>query len=174
MERERRALCNQGQKKHEQETALVAASLAEIAGAVPRGHRMNMATAPTLTDQELTARIGDLAREWMTLLDMRPWEIHVKVSPQFHEENRTLVAECVADWQYEYATITFYLPMVREVNAEHLEPIVVHELMHVLLAELDGHLKATGKEHKEHVATTLARVILSLRERLKRRAPEGA
>lgn len=57
-----------------------------------------------------------------------------------------------ASWEYGFAGIDVDYPHCHTVEAAELETIIVHELMHVILREMDHE----GREHEEHVATVLA------------------
>lgn len=64
------------------------------------------------------------------------------------------VASCKPNWEYMWATVTFYLGEVAATEDDsRLEYYILHEICHVLIDEIVRH---KGGEHVEHVATDLA------------------
>lgn len=74
---------------------------------------------------------------------------------------RMAAAEADVRWQYAEAAITFDLEMLASVSPTELEDVVVHELMHVVLAEATDpravHRSASPGE--ERVASVLSRAL---------------
>ena len=56
-----------------------------------------------------------------------------------------VIATTEAHWEYRQATITWNLEQVMELSDTELELVVVHELVHVLLAPLWGSLSAPAQ-----------------------------
>ena len=129
-----------------------------------------------MTDAEYKAakkRVQAVADRWRTVLGLGWWRITFvwsRTEKATDEERHGRDFNCIADtsvkWQYLDATITFYLPMVTGVSDDHLDYIVRHEFMHVLVREMrwQDHGDADNLDHEERVATTLAKAFAWTRE----------
>ncbi|MGH2716473.1 MAG: hypothetical protein ACRDM7_21825 [Thermoleophilaceae bacterium] len=131
----------------------------------------------------LAERITALVAGWKERLGLRDWTVHVEVlraglPPKEQEpENTSLRKLATVDpsWEYLIATVCFDAPALEDRSAEDLEDVVVHELVHVLVAEMrelvpdkcwrcgTDHTRADGAErHEERVVTALTRVLRDL------------
>ena len=72
-----------------------------------------------------------------------------------NQQNMMIYAECTPHWQYENATITFYVPHTQGLSDYDLENVIVHELLHCILAEAE--IKYGKSE--ERVITHLSRAF---------------
>lgn len=98
-----------------------------------------------------------LAELWEPRLGLERWEIeHVFLdtfegagAPTFGDFCTTAV--CEVRWNYEMAKVKWYLPSAIRHDEDALERIVVHELMHIVLAPeqqlLDLELERIAKEN---------------------------
>jgi len=68
---------------------------------------------------------------------------------------------CHVDWRYMTYTIDVNLPVMRGMNKCEIERFVVHELMHVVLDELNA-----DKDHEERVVTMLENGVLWVKNRI--------
>lgn len=123
-----------------------------------------------MTDAEYQAqkaRVQAMLDKWVNTTGLGWWRMtYVWVrDPAVAGENgassKDTGAVCSVSWQYLCATITFYLPTLADEDDDHLEWIIVHELMHVFLREMrwtndDG----DNIDHEERVATMLAHGFL--------------
>ena len=64
---------------------------------------------------------------------------------------RNVAGTAAVDWRYKYATITFNIPILFEMNDEDLERVIMHEQVHVLVNEL----REEGIDHEERVVSEL-------------------
>ncbi len=64
-------------------------------------------------------------------------------------------AMCTPYWKYLTATLRFSTEKMAEFDDEEFEETVVHEMVHIVLSELDKR-----DEHEERVATLLSRALL--------------
>ena len=94
-----------------------------------------MATNP---NDRVTKLIAKLAPIWQTRLGLDHWDIqHTHIDTYFGDDSgqdHKVTATTHAQWQYMDANIKWYLPSAVRHNDEALEKILIHELVHVLLA----------------------------------------
>lgn len=102
--------------------------------------------------------------QWIDRLGLAWWEITVnyysdpaEIVRRFHQdEDRTVAAITLADWQYGIATIDVNLTAFDGMSPEAVEKIVIHELCHILVNEMrEGEL-----HHEERVVTGLTKAFL--------------
>lgn len=114
-----------------------------------------------MTDKEYKAqkaRVWRLVNKWIPKLGLQPWKVTVNWEREKNLSDPRTIMDCFADWRYLGAVITAYLPTVAEEPDDHLEEIVIHELLHVHVNEL----RERKIDHEERVVTTLARVVMRL------------
>ena len=103
-------------------------------------------------------RVTKYLKKWTYLLGLRWWQIYVCWSDDhdsFNRDGSTVVARTFSDWRYMTATVTFYLPAIKDKTDEELEMYVIHELCHVLVNEM----REQGIDHEERVVTTLQKAF---------------
>ena len=109
-------------------------------------------------------RVEKLFWKWRTPLGLGWWKIELHYSdeeskseltyaPPDIDTKYTCIFDVHSDYYYNTATITAYLPIVKNVKDEDLERYFLHEMMHILLRPMKH--KDTAKE-EELVATKLA------------------
>ena len=78
-----------------------------------------------------------------------------------------VAADCLANWRYMAADIRIDLSHTRNLSADELEEIVVHEYCHIFVNELrPAEWTQDRLDHEEHAVQTLTRRFLSLRDDL--------
>lgn len=104
-------------------------------------------------------RVRALAKKWSKRLGLWRWNIVIEMCPEecadAAQQNMMIFAECTPHWEYENATITFYVPHIKQLSDYELENVVIHEFMHCILDEAE--IKYSKSE--ERVATALARAF---------------
>lgn len=89
-------------------------------------------------NQRVTKHINKLAPIWQKRLGLDHWDIqHTHIDTYYGDDNgqdHKVTATTHAQWQYMDANIKWYLPSAVRHDNETLEKILVHELVHVLLA----------------------------------------
>ena len=105
---------------------------------------------------KLEKRLIKLTTEWKKKLGLQDWTIHVSIEESRGDTARACVLE--RHWEYKYAVIEFYTRTMRNDDPADIEKHVVHELLHVVLSELE----CKKKKHEERVITTLAEAICEL------------
>jgi len=114
-------------------------------------------------------KISKLFRYWVSCLGLRWWEVDLKfyddpgaILENFGNDGDILVlAKTTVSWEYGLATIRINLPGWKDLDNEHMENAVVHELSHVLVAELQY---SNDMHHVEHTVTTLTRAFIWTRD----------
>jgi hypothetical protein len=75
---------------------------------------------------------------WQARMGLAHWEIeHVFVDAWYYEggaDDHRVTAVCEARWNYQFATVRWFLPSAARHSEDRLRAIVVHELCHVLLS----------------------------------------
>ena len=92
-------------------------------------------------------------------MGMRMVEVNLTWDRAPHPEGFAATTE-MSRWMYHSYDIIFYLPALLEMDDEHLENVVIHELTHCLLAPLscnvkyddEGHMRNTMEWNTELVA----------------------
>jgi hypothetical protein len=101
-------------------------------------------------------RIRALAAKWIELLGLGHCCIRLWFDPECPADTLACTS---TQWEYLTAKITFNLPLCLKFADDEvvLENAVVHELLHVVLAEIVQSQSAkVGSEHEERVASHLA------------------
>lgn len=113
-------------------------------------------------------RVKGLATKWVRRLGLGWWvrvEFRYYTSKEECERRfglgagaggREVLMAAMVDWRYLEAVVTCNLRAMEQVKDEELEVYFVHELMHVLLNELE----VSDPDHEERVATWLALAFL--------------
>jgi len=119
-------------------------------------------------------RIQRFIDRWAAPLGMKWWEI----TYAWHDEpyvgedavgGRTPAARTLVDWDYRRATIHFYLPDCEGESDRHMEDVVIHEFMHVLLNEMRQWKDASDAlAHEERTAVSLVQAIRWVAEAAKK------
>ena len=128
-----------------------------------------------MTDKEFRDLQGAIkvhVERWVARFGLGTWKLHVRCerdsdefSPPRHDggvRNYTS-ARTSTNWQYMEATLSFNMPQLFDQNQEEVEEIVIHELTHVLVAEL----RETSDDwlnHEERVVTMLTRAFQKTRD----------
>jgi hypothetical protein len=112
-------------------------------------------------------RVAALITKWAGMLGLGKWDIEYDYRREHAEEaNADTVSEILftasADWSYQNALITAYLPVIAKYPDEQLEKWTVHELCHILTNELRPANNNDWLAHAERVCTDLARSFLKV------------
>jgi hypothetical protein len=87
-----------------------------------------------MTDKEyltIKKRIKALIKKWYEPAGWGWWRTGFVYSRERQPDNDGVAALTIADFKYSHATITLYLPALRDMNDEELEHLIVHELCHL-------------------------------------------
>jgi predicted metallopeptidase len=93
---------------------------------------------------------------WVHWTGLGYWDIRVifKKGSKKRGKDEHLAGKCFVTWKYVRATIIFYPQAMKHLPKEEIEAVVIHELMHIFLNEMDGTL-----DHEERVATQLQKAF---------------
>lgn len=73
-----------------------------------------------------------------------------------------------AQWEYLQAKVAINVPEVARMNDDKLERVLVHELCHILVAEMRGDPDVCS-DHEERTVTQLAKAFIWTRDRARER-----
>lgn len=76
-------------------------------------------------------RLQALSKKWVKPAGFGWWDITFAYSRERDTDNSDTAARTHAEWQYSHGTITFYMPVVDELDDKSLEHMFVHELCHL-------------------------------------------
>jgi hypothetical protein len=124
--------------------------------------------------REQKERIRKLVKKWCRTLGLRWWTIDFIYHRDRKDPNEKSVYSPIAlqgmwetafsvhsDAYYLTASVDCYLPILAQITDDKLEPMFLHEMMHIFLSRLHSKKK---DEEEELVATQLANAILWSRE----------
>ncbi len=116
----------------------------------------------TLKPEEVQEFIKNHVIWWVNILGLGTWgfQFRQEDGKPKSDDGDSIVAVTDASWKYMTATITFYPECFQDMTDDEAEYSIVHELMHVLLDEMD----CRDIAHEERVATMLARAFLRVKE----------
>ena len=107
--------------------------------------------------------INAAMEKWTYRLGLRWWSVGAiyhkgKDAKRYFKsaEGSTILARTFADWRYCDAFVHFNLPAYDGMSADDIERVVVHELCHILVNEMN----ATGIDHEERVVTGLTKAFM--------------
>ena len=142
-----------------------------------------------MTDKEFAhhkKRIKDLLDIWCFRLGLRWWHIVAEYARDSSEyaamgsEVDGSTARTRVMWEYLSATVSFDVSLIAEHNDEQLEYIVLHELSHILVAEMRDCMRCDcggdkfDIKHEERVVTMIGKAFqwtrMDIEKRLKRRS----
>jgi hypothetical protein len=112
-------------------------------------------------------RVRDLVEKWVTPLGLRwwndvTWEYHDGEDRSWQREDGQMVLAITnVRWEYLWAHVDVNLSAVAQRTDDQLEQDILHEMMHILLAEYqDCH----ELHHLERTCTRLAQAFQWVRE----------
>lgn len=114
-----------------------------------------------MTDEEYVAqkaRVEALIEKWATPLGIKWWDVDYVWHRLRHEGTPACAAEMHTTWQYLKAVGEWYLPELAALDDAALEKVVIHEHVHILLAEM----ASDKQEHdaEERVCSLLTKAII--------------
>lgn len=119
--------------------------------------------AQSAVHEALRTRIYDIFNDWLDLLEMRWIDVSVQCSDSAHPDDAWTAADTDAKWEYRQAKITMYLPTIANHDDDDLRDIIVHELVHVLLAPMESLRKDSETKVCELAVESTARALIAAR-----------
>lgn len=109
-------------------------------------------------------QIEKLFNKWTYRLGLRWWNIKLyiyddpkDIMNNFKSEGDAFVAATsLCDWRYTNCNIEINYPEVKKMNKADTEKIIIHELCHALVNEMEK----SGIDHEERVVTGLTNAFL--------------
>lgn len=98
--------------------------------------------------------------KWYKILAMHHYRIDRNWARERDEDVPHTLGSTTSNWQYQTASITFFLPEVMDNDDSMLEEAVVHEFVHVLISPLHDFRDDQARMLTEHTVTTLARSLV--------------
>ena len=110
------------------------------------------------------SRIKAFIEKWITPLGLKWWrEIsfeYVNLCHKDDDEEFGRPFTCTVFWPNLIATIYCYMPMIAQRSDDDLEGDLVHELCHILVAEIADY---NGKDHHFHVERIVTQLAMAFR-----------
>lgn len=129
--------------------------------------------------EKLKKRINDLVHEWRHLMKLDRMRINCTFDRSYSSEPAGMAALTTMDrWKYLEFDIHWFLPTLAEYDdPEDLEQVVVHELVHVLLAPISRNMVPSDHDYQadlmEMVTSQAEAAFLNLRDRTKELKPRA-
>lgn len=79
------------------------------------------------------ARIKKYMDKWHSTLGLRWFDVDIIYDRSISNDGSAAITD-MGRWSYRSFDITFYMPIMAELNDERFEEVVVHELVHCLTA----------------------------------------
>ncbi len=116
-------------------------------------------------------RITKIFKKWRPILGLNEWDIKLHFIETIDEEDADLEAWATVSFEYIRADLHFCLLKTVLNNDEDLENLVVHEMCHVLLKEMQAWATCTcdvfDMRREERVATMFERALINARKAFK-------
>lgn len=108
-------------------------------------------------------RIREYIDKWGNIFYIDLWDIKYEFYREYFIDDDKAAAMAHTTWCYREAVIRFSLPHFADMDDSHCENAVLHEFMHVIVAEMEpSNSKSYEKLHSERVVTTLAWLVMRL------------
>lgn len=128
-----------------------------------------------MTDKEFNAllkRVHKLVKAIKNDLWLDDWDIQIiPCREQALDDEHAgfhVLMKCDVNWPYKTAYIRAYLPDLAGYADDHLQFVVTHELLHVVVNEMRNYQESDGLHHEERVVTHLTQIISALRKEKRR------
>jgi len=110
-----------------------------------------------MKNKEIKKEVAKYCKKWINRLGLHGWHIDI----HYDDSKPGISASTYPQWEYMLATITFYPNEINTVKNPYIEALVIHELMHVMLSQMNE-TPTTGNvnKHEERVATIFENAFL--------------
>lgn len=106
--------------------------------------------------------IRRLVDKWRPLLCLDDYTVTLTYSRERCSEDPFRGAYTSTFWVYRDAEITFYVPQLKN-SYKTLESLVLHELVHIVLAPISSNLEPGCEQQNEFVTENVTRLLLKMR-----------
>ncbi len=114
------------------------------------------------TVKQLHALIHKYVKKWKSELFLGMWTINFNLRDWLtnnHGDGTLTVARCDSRWAYFEADLEFSFMILKDKSNEFIERTVLHELLHIVVHEMQIE---EGIEHEERVVSHLTMLIARL------------
>ncbi len=101
---------------------------------------------------KLRGKVRSYFKKWILILGLRYWQCDLEYR-RIPFEEKNVIARCYCKWQYRQLTLEISLLELRDWDNEKIEKMVIHELCHALVNEMQE-ADPDGK-HEESVVSGL-------------------
>ncbi len=107
--------------------------------------------------EDLESSVGRWAEYWKDRLSLWGWEMGIFVEHEDVDDfdDAPAYVDCL-HWEYLKANLHFNGDLLRAAPDEYVKQIVLHEMLHIVLAEMECEMP----KHEERVVTLLERVLM--------------
>lgn len=129
-------------------------------------------------------RIHRFLDKWVVTLGLGPWTLdQVYSSGELPKElaggpDSVVHASCNVSWEYQRARISWNCNSISDLDDDQLERVVIHELCHVLVAQMCDYRSECGRfievKHEEATVTRLTNAIKWIEADARRRGEREA
>ena len=117
------------------------------------------------TYEKTKAEIKELVNKWVKILKLDNYIITSEYSRGVCHEAPDRAAITRVYWDYQEATITFYLDLMTDAY-KSMEHVVVHELVHILLAPEQANLSDEYNQQMEFTTECVTLRLLAMEKEL--------
>jgi hypothetical protein len=103
--------------------------------------------------------IREAMAEWIPKLNLEKWGISSRFDTGNNPDCQNALATVNPQWMYQQANISFWLPQISQTDYRGREHMVIHELVHCLVDQMEN--ENTRKDDLEKVVTLVTDAILS-------------
>lgn len=97
---------------------------------------------------------------WVAILKLDWWDIKLTRNDSYHPEEEDVAADTNAKWEYRQAVVRVYLPTLVVMTKADLDGVLVHELVHVLIAVMEAVVPNRFEAQREMAVENIARAII--------------
>lgn len=128
--------------------------------------------------QQVATWIKESLQTYYELLDMSYWNIRAEyiMEATRNSERDAQAANCWTRWEYREAHITFNLPVLADFTREHIDGMVLHEIIHIFINpmrmwwpdKMDPEILDHCMRMEEKTVTDLTAAISSMKNKLQK------
>lgn len=130
-----------------------------------------------MNDKEFKAqqkRIMKFSDFWRTELGLNYWRITYLWSREAIPDHQQAAGVCDADWHYQRADISFNLRLLKDMDDEEADKVVLHEHAHCLVNEMRDFNGRNDLKHEERVVSALTAAFGWVRSAARKEGEQAA
>jgi hypothetical protein len=106
-------------------------------------------------------KIEGYLKYWLDKMSFTEWTYNIDYEALQNEDNSSINAAIVPQWEYQHFNLKFYLPNLVNHGDKELENTVIHELSHALVNQMER--PSTRRVDVETVVTNLSRILFKVK-----------